>query len=303
MTSPLYIPDQAGLDAELRMFRDSPENKNCSFLFVEGESDEKFWNSRIIEKGCCIVFVVSFTENNRKQTGKTVVNKNIRTLNKSNLDGFVAILDADYDSLLNLPRENNICVTETHDLETLLLKSPFVFRKLLSEFGDSQLITAFESKNQTTIHNHLIDLTLPFARIEWLKQSLNPSVNLGDLHKHNTILPPEQWCLNQDQINEIAQNKGVDATSQTSQELLQRLHDIDPWLLCNGHTMIDILSIGLQKGAIGKNKTATSDNIASYIRGAIDNHHLYQTELCQSIINWQNNHSPYKVLALEGVQN
>jgi len=298
MTSPLYVPDQAGLDAELIMFRDSPENKNCSFLFVEGESDEKFWGSRVNEEGCCIVFVVSFTENNKKQTGKTAVNKNIRTLNKSKLDGFIGILDADYDILLNLPRENNICVTETHDLETLLLKSPFVFRKLLSEFGDSQLIAAFESKNQTTIHNHLIDLTLPFARIKWLKQSLYSSVNLGDLHKHNNILPPDQWCLNQEQLNETVCKKEIDITSQKSQGLLQGLDDIDPWLLCNGHTMVDILSIGFQKGVLGENQTATSDNIASYIRGAIDKSNLYQTELCQSLVNWQNNHMPYKVLTL-----
>lgn len=40
--TPLTISDTQGLDAALIMFRASPENKNCSFLFIEGESDEKF---------------------------------------------------------------------------------------------------------------------------------------------------------------------------------------------------------------------------------------------------------------------
>ena len=173
-----------------------------------------------------------------------------------------------------------------------------ISKKLLSEFGDSQLIVEFERKNQKTIQNHLVDLTLPFARIEWLKQCLYSSLQLGDLHKHNTILPPDQWSLNQEQLDETVQKKSIDITSGKSQEVLQRLNNIDPWLLCNGHTMIDILSIGFQKGVIGKNQTATSDNIASYLRGAIDKNNLYRTELCQSIFNWQNNHMPYKVLTL-----
>jgi len=298
MSSPLYVPDQAGLEAELIMFRDSPENKNCSFLFVEGESDEKFWSSRINEQGCCIVFIVSFSDNNQKKTGKTAVNKNIRTLNRSRISGFLGIVDTDFEDLLCFPREENLYATEAHDLETLLLKSFFVFRKLLSEFGDSELIAEFERKSKKTIQNYLLDLALPFARIEWLKQNLHPSLNLGAIHKNNTVFPQDKWCLEQELFNESAQQKGIDIASRRAQELLQKLNNVDPWVLCNGHLMIDILSMGFQKGAIGKNKTATSDNIASYIRGAIDSDNLYQTELCQSIVNWQKNNNPYKVLAL-----
>jgi len=293
---PLTIPDTQGLDAALIMFRDSPENKRCSFLFVEGENDEKFWNGRILEKTCCIVFVVSFQRNNEKKTGKTAVIKNIRSLNKSRLDGFLGIIDNDFDALTYLPRENNTCVTDTHDLETLLLNSPSVFRGLLAEFGNSQLIDDFEKRIQKNIQEYLIELALPFAQIEWLKQHLQSSLELKDLHKNNTILIPDKWCLNQTELHTITSAKGIDMTSSLSQQLLKKTDYINPWMLCNGHTMIDILSIGFQKGALGNNNRATSDNISSYIRGAIDKIELHQTELCQSIFNWQSNHSQYQVL-------
>ncbi|MEI6543253.1 MAG: DUF4435 domain-containing protein [Methylococcales bacterium] len=292
------VADTGGLDAALIMFRASPENKQCSFLFVEGDSDEKFWNARILEKACCIVFVVSFQKNNQKQTGKASVIKNISDLNesKSRLDGFLGIIDNDFDALMNLPSINNTCVTDSHDLETLLLSSPRVFKALLAEYGDSQLIADFEKKAQKCIQDYLIELALPFAQIEWLKQHLQPGLELKELHKKNTLLIPDKWCLNQIDLHTFANTKGIDITSKQSRQLLEKMDHVNPWLLCNGHIMIDILSFGFQKGALGKNKQATSDNISSYIRGAMDKIELYQTELCQSIFNWQVNHPPYQVL-------
>ena len=292
------VADTGGLDAALIMFRASPENKQCSFLFVEGDSDEKFWNARILEKACCIVFVVSFQKNNQKQTGKASVIKNISDLNesKSRIDGFLGIIDNDFDALMNLPSINNTCVTDSHDLETLLLSSPRVFKALLAEYGDSQLIADFEKKAQKCIQDYLIELALPFAQIEWLKQHLQPGLELKELHKNNTLLIPDKWCLNQIDLHAFANTKGIDITSKQSRQLLEKMDHVNPWLLCNGHTMIDILSLGFQKGALGKNKQATSDNISSYIRGVMDKIELYQTELCQSIFNWQVNHPPYQVL-------
>lgn len=293
-----YVSDLAGLDAELIMFRNSPENKNCSFLFVEGDSDEKFWNSRIQEKDCCIVFVASFSDNNKKKTGKTAVNKNIRTLNRSRIDGFLGIVDADYEGLLCLPREENIYSTEIHDLETLLLRSPLVFRRLLAEFGDSGLIADFENKVQKKIQDYVLELALPFSKVEWFKQNQIPSLELKNLHKNNTILIREQWFLDQTKLHSFLSDKGLDMYSEKYQTLLEKIECIDPWMLCNGHTMLDILALGFQHGVLGSDTRATSDNIARYIRGAMETEELHKTELCQSIFDWQNNNIPYKVLAL-----
>jgi hypothetical protein len=288
-----HVSDTDCLDAALIMFRNTPETKNCSFLFVEGDSDEKFWNGRISEE-CCIVFVVSFSKNNVRQTGKTAVIKNVRHLNESGVVGFLGIVDSDFDALLYLPRENNIHVTDMHDLETLLLNFSTVFRKLLVEFGDNELVVNFE--NDKTIQSYLIELALPFAQIEWLKQHLQPDLELKNLHLNETIFIRDKWHLNQTKLHTFAQEKGVDTTLLLSRQLLMKLDGISPLLLCNGHSMIDILSIGFQNGILGNNKRVTSDAIASYIRGAIDKNELYQTELCQSVFNWQKINAPYIVL-------
>lgn len=294
--TPLTVADTEGLDAALIMFRAAPAKKTCSFVFVEGESDEKFWQGRIAEQHCCLVFVVSFQNNNKRQTGKAAVLKNIRTLNNSTIDGFLGIIDNDFDALACLPRENNVCVTDTHDLETLLLRSPIVFRKLLAEFGDSQLIVDFEITNATTVHAYLLELGLAFAKIEWLKQQLQPSLELKDLHKNDTILDRNIWRLFCANLEASIGAKGLASNSPAAQALLETLTHIDPWLLCNGHILLDLLSIGFQHVALGKKKTATSENLASFLRAAIDKEELYKTELCLAIFRWQDTHQPYAIL-------
>lgn len=293
----LTIPDTDCLDAALIMFRNTPENKNCSFLFVEGENDEKFWTGYISEKSCYIVFVVSFQKNNLKKTGKSQVIDNIQTLNRNNkITGFLGIVDDDFDTLFGKRKEDNVCVTETHDLETFLLSSPFVFKKLLGEFGDSSVITDFEKKIGKNVQDYLFELALPFAQIEWVKQNLQPELQLKELHKNETVLIRNKWQLDTLRLYELVKNAGIDVDSSQSKQLLTEVENISPWLLCNGHVMTEILGIGFQNGALGNNKNATSERISSYLRAAIDKNELYQTELCKSVFNWQKINAPYIVL-------
>lgn len=294
----LTISDTQCLDAALIMFRNTPETKNCSFLFVEGEDDEKFWNGYVAEK-CCIVFITSFTKNNAKKTGKLQVIENIGLLNKSRskIKGYLGIVDNDFDSLSSISQEDNICVTETHDLETLLLSSTSVFKKVLAEFGDSQLIVDFEKKINNSIQNYLIELNLPFFQILWLRKNLNPSLILDDFYKNNTILIKDTWQVDKDKLFLLARNQGVDFQENKSKIILQKIENANHWLLCHGHIMTYILANSFQNGVLANNKNATSERISSYLRGAIDKIELYQTELCQAIFNWQNNNQPYVILS------
>jgi hypothetical protein len=280
------------------MYRNTPETRHCSFLFVEGNSDEKFWGGRISETRCCIVFMVSFQKNNERKTGKNAVIANIRSLNNSNafIDGFLGIVDADYDHLLSYVPENNICVTDTRDLETLLLRSTTVFKKMLAEFGDSQLINDFENKINKSVQDYLLELALLFAQIEWLKLNSLPDLDLKDLHKNESIVNRDQWQIDKAKLYIFVKNKGINSELPQFQLLLKTIENINPWLLCNGHTMTELLGIGFQNGILGKNKKATAENISSYLRAAIEQNDLYQSCLCQSIFNWQNRHSLYEIL-------
>jgi len=293
-THPVLDIDE--LDAALELFRDNPENKDCSFLFVEGEDDEKLWCGQVSEDKCCIIFRT--TPDYERKNGKIEVIQNVRSLNQSQIDtdGYLGIIDNDFDSLFGISQENNIVVTETHDLETLLLSHSSVFKKVLAEFGNKDLIANFEKRIGKSVQDYVLDLALPFAQIEYVKQKLNPSLSLGDLNKNETVLIHKEWKVDKNKLCSIVKNKGLDIDSPDAQLILSTIDNINPWLLCNGHIMTYILANGFQNGVLANNKDASDKRISSYIRGAIDKTELYQTQLCQAIFNWQNNNSPYQIL-------
>ena len=59
----------------------------------------------------------------------------LEILEKSNFQRVLAIVDADFDRLENLANKRpNLLPTDTHDLETMLIKSP-ALEKVVAEFG------------------------------------------------------------------------------------------------------------------------------------------------------------------------
>lgn len=132
--------------------------------------------------------------------------------------------------------------------------------------------------------------------MEWLKQQLQPELALKNLHKNNTVLIPAEWRLDKEKLTALAKEQGIDAGSPPARALLAKANLFDPWLLCNGHTLIEILEIGLRNGALANHKMTVSEKIASYLRAAIGKDELYQTKLCQAIFRWQDRHPPYTIL-------
>lgn len=71
----------------------------------------------------------------------------------------------------------------------------------------------------------------------------------------------------------------------------------DPWQVCCGHHLIEILSLGLRK-TIGSNKASDveSDKLERYLRLAYEESYFHDTQLYASIRNWEANNKPFKVL-------
>ncbi|MDC0833894.1 putative cytoplasmic protein [Geitlerinema sp. FC II] len=99
---------------------------NGTFLLVEGSSDKTFY-SRFVDRSVCELVSVS-----GKPSSKVLVIEALRILESdSNFLGVIAIVDADFDRLSNCIYDSpNLLYTDTHDLETMLIKSP-AFEKFI----------------------------------------------------------------------------------------------------------------------------------------------------------------------------
>ena len=143
---PLGYKEPGSLAAEIKMsqtIQDSP------FLIVEGRDDRRFWLPRC-QDDCEIV----------DGEGKKNVVGCIRKLDGENFRGALGVTDDDYDSLMGTPlASRNLVMTETHDLECLLIRSP-ALETVLAEFGVPEKINEFENVSGVDVRVFLISLPL-----------------------------------------------------------------------------------------------------------------------------------------------
>lgn len=142
---------------QIRLLR---SNFSGTFLLVEGRSDKIFYE-RFVDKTLCELIVTS-----GKPSSKQRAIEILNILEKSSFQGILAIVDADFDSLQTLLHSSpNLLRTDTHDLETMLIKSP-ALEKVLNEFGSEEKITKFNKD----IRNTLLKTGISVGYLLWISQ-------------------------------------------------------------------------------------------------------------------------------------
>ncbi|MFZ4699692.1 MAG: DUF4435 domain-containing protein [Candidatus Methylumidiphilus sp.] len=257
-----------------------------SFLLVEGPDDYKFWQTRICDGRCELIV----TE------GKSNLLGAIDNLNARNFIGALGIIDDDGDSLENSRMLSaNIIATDGHDLECLLLQSPALERGVLAELGNSMKIERFQQQSGLTVRDRLLENGLFFGRLRWLSKRMGWQLKFEAL-KPERFMDREAWLVNVENLNKVAATQLTRTNTEEISDLLETLPNADPWLVCQGHDLLEILRLGLQK-VLGEMKTSQGkSHIAALLRAAFHDTHLAATRLYQNIRVWERANAPYQVL-------
>ncbi|NJM27727.1 MAG: DUF4435 domain-containing protein [Pseudanabaena sp. RU_4_16] len=261
-----------------------------AFLLVEGSTDKIFYE-RFVDTATCELVSVS-----GKPSSKLRVISVLRILENASFQGVLAIVDADFDHLEpSLTNSPNLLRTDTHDLETMLLKS-FAFDKVLTEFGSKEKIINFNRDVRT----ELLEAGMSIGYLRWVSQldGLNLTFDGITFSKFT-----DEQTLQIDELKLIGAVKNKSqALSLKDEELQQRLvnqksSSHDPWQVCCGHDMIEILSLGLRK-AIGSLKAAdvAPNSLERSLRLAYEETYFCGTKLYLTMREWGNKNQPYQVL-------
>lgn len=266
-----------------------PNSPHLSFLIVEGTTDEKAYENFIDTKKCRIV--AAHSKDNAKDA--------IGILEAEQFVGMLAIVDADFDVLTGeIPASANILLTDTHDLETMLLQSP-ALEKVLTEFGSKEKI----ARQGKEVREVLLEAGAPIGYVRWI--SLQEGLNLTfegldfgkfiDIEEHTLVIKVSALIVaikNKSQKHALVEQDILDrvATCQKNAH--------DPWHVCCGHDLIEILSLVLRK-ALGTNdaKDVKPDIIARSLRLAYERAFFCETRLYASMQAWERANQPFKVLA------
>lgn len=257
-----------------------------SFLIVEGDTDARFYKNLVNKEKCCVA----------SANGKKNVIQVLRILESDKFLGVLAIIDADFDRLENnLPTQNNILITDNHDLEIMLLQSP-ALEKVLGEFGSEDKI----QKLNQDIRSILLTGGVYIGYLRWI--SLKESLNLRfEELSFSKFIDKKTLILNQVKLIVTVKNNSQkpQINEQDIETKMQSLksQNHDPWCVCCGHDLIEILSIGLcQLLGTNKTKNVEAEQIEKSLRLAYESSYFRNTKLYSLIQQWESLNTPFVIL-------
>ncbi|MEH2281132.1 MAG: DUF4435 domain-containing protein [Nostoc sp.] len=272
------------------------ETYSGTFLLVEGSSDKVFYE-RFVDKLACHLEITA-----GKPSSKQCAIEILAILETSNFQGILAIVDADFDHLQNTPVKNpNLLRTDTHDLETMLINS-LAFDKVIALFGSEDKIIKFGRD----LRSALLESCMSVGYLVWVSQSDGLNLKFDGI-EFSKFVDSQTLKINELKLITEVINKSQ-AYSLTNEDIQKRLTNKkssshDPWQVCRGHDLVEILSIGLRK-AIGSNTAIdvkpNSDESKNTLEGilllAYEEIYFYETQLYSEIRLWETNNPPFKVL-------
>jgi Protein of unknown function (DUF4435) len=273
------------------MTRNYPGKATLAFLIVEGMTDKNLYQTYINTIVCQIIVA----------DGKDNVREVLAILERESCRGVLAIVDADFDVLEGkTPQSPNIFMTDTHDLEMMLIQSP-ALEKVLAEFGSEDKIARFVTTHGKDVRSFLLESVQSIGYLRWLSARENLSLKFEGMG-FEKFVEKDTLKINILKLIRLVQGRSVAPTAQ-KRSLDTDIHEKvkllsndshDLWHVCCGHDITCILSFGLQK-AIGS-KRMEPDMVEICLRLAYEYTYFRQTKLYISVKQWEMANSPFVVL-------
>jgi hypothetical protein len=254
------------------------------FLVVEGYTDKLVYGNFVNPKTC--EFVIS--------DGKEQALNTIKILDNDKFTGVLAVVDADFDRLENnLPESPNILLNDDHDLEVMILKTP-ALEKVIKERGSE------EKTKDNNIREILLKIGQEIGYLRWVSQKYNLSLRFENLDL-GRFIKKDTLSIDCSELIKAIKNHSQKPLL-VDNDILEKMRELrnnehDPWQVCCGHDIMEILSLALCRAwGTCKPTDVKAENLERDLRLAYEKSYFYQTQLYFLIQNWQNTNVPYQVL-------
>ena len=268
------MKDLLTADREANTIRQQRELFTGYFLTVEGSTDRLFYRNLVDETQCRIVPTIA--GNSRKKRAIDI----LTILEKSDFPGILAIVDADFDRLDSIVYPSqNLFLTDTHDSETMMLRSS-ALERILAEYGSEDKIAALSQEVRTL----LLKAGILMGHLRWISQQDGLNLTFEGI-KFSKFLDEKSLILDEIKLIKTVQDKSQDWSLEFDRFAKQRCLDCDPWQVCCGHDLVEILAIGLQR-VFGTVKKEPED-LEKALRLTHRPQDFLETQLWQNLKEWE----------------
>ena len=250
------------------------------FVVVEGITDYRLYGKFTDEQNCKLAIAHS----------KSNVRLSVKELVKDRGDDMVSgIVDADYDRINGADIDPPVFITDAHDLETMIFHST-ALEHILWEYGDQDKIQDFENRRGMGIREAILNACYPIGTLMYLSLKNNYELNFRDMNYHDFINPStlildlDRFVTDVHSNSKFGREKKKSLLRNLNQELAKK-HD--PWQMCRGHDMADVLILGFQHSFGSYNSRALNHGaLQGSLRLAYHREHFQDTDLFQGLGSW-----------------
>ena len=280
-----------GVANEIRMTR---TQFSGTFVIVEGETADLPVYRRLIDRKLAKVIPA---HNKDKALAALKILENAHFL------GVIAIVDADFWRLDSRgPTSPNQFITDTHDLETMLLESPSL-EKLLDELGSEPKITNFTANNKMNVRQALLAAARPIGYLRWVSQRSNLSLTFEGI-VFSRFLNRDTLCIDISKLIQEVKNKSRrhDLSNNDLQDKIDEVVDSkhSSWDICCGHDLVHILSFGLRRVLGSKDSNEVEpETLERFLRTGYESAYFLSTRLYQALRGWETSNPPFRIFSTE----
>jgi len=217
------------------------------------------------------------------------------------MSGVLGVVDRDLDSLTGTTlTSENLVYGDCNDLESMLIKSD-AFENVIRELGSSDKIRALEEASGCPLRQVLLQAALTVGHLRWISLESNLNLRFRELDFSRFI---DLATLRIDKaklvktVKDHSQRPDINAAELEAALNRRTSADRDPWEVCNGHDLVQVMSLGLRRAFGSQNAIrVTSDILGQDLRLAYERKDFEQSEFYMRIRAWEVKNHPYKILA------
>ncbi len=278
-----------------------------TYLVLDREIDLNLWRDNLSHK--MVKYFVSGSNTNSKKVIDFLYNN--KDIMEESVKGVVAIINANYDNILQTNNKPNIIETEYHDFDIVL-----IFSKSFEKFNNRFCSEAQDLKKNLNVHyckeipndeipeffsKFLIECNKPIGILRWINNRKNLNLDFNEID-YNSILNDDLLSVNVNKlIDHILSKKNINVELKKEIKIYYEEEfkkDINPSQICTGLDVLSILAIWVNKIYFKRdsNNYLSHEDLQKILQIGFELDHLKSTELYKSIIHWEKNNLPHKIL-------
>jgi hypothetical protein len=272
--------DGAYVAAQVRFSRQVHKG---TILILEGATDAKVFNHFIDPVKCDIE--VAF--------GKENAIKALDLLEDEGFPGVLAVVDADFDRLLDKTYSSeNLCLTDKHDLD-LTIFATAALKKYILEYANEK-----HKSDYSYVRDIVLRASLPLAYCRFVSELHGLKLYFKDLKHHEFINIDDLSTEIDVLVSKLIARSRTHCTEAKLKAFVTgescKIHD--PYQLVNGHDVAAILGIALRKLVGNRKEVQTwASEVESGLRLAFDWEKMTDTDVFRFLRNCESENKRYRV--------